>query len=650
MDIMLRKNAFPLILTLFFLFGFGYCCYTPLWNTPDEERHFAYCEYIAQHHKLPDYTKNPKENSVTMAFHPPLYYLMGSLFFWNDSGLLEELISINDEPGFNTVIPQQNNMDDLYVKKTLIAYMLRFFSLILSGLTLWCIYRTALIFFPGDILFASLCVLFVATIPEFTHISASVTNDSLAIAASSAYILSFLSFIKDPDKILRQVLSGIFLGLCLLSKTSTVIFLPVTICFVCIYYLRRKKNPTQPLVVIIGIAALIFGWWYLRNWLLFNDPMLSKTAFANNPIFMRRIPLSAEYWEMVFVRTFISYFGDFGALQFTISNFHLAVYGGIILLSIIGICIVIVRKRIFPYQIPILWFFSLLFLCEAGMLLYLNIKYSGFFMGRYIYIIIIPTTVAIFWGLQMLFSSRLRKLFFVLLAIFLVTMNLYSLFTVVKPAYAETFLQKAVDQSEFCCPSPKMSVDANISQIFICPYNNMCAVRIMVSLKNQPKDGELEFVLKEAGDSTGELYRIPLPLKNVKDFNRYCFFFPPIKDSMGKQFVFYFDAPSKGPNKDIALWYDINNSYHDGSMQINNKPFEGDLYFQVYCFTGLRPETDWQGRRAIAMDQGWYVTIRELQLYYEQSPDFRLKTETHVKLMHLRKAFDYRKKYANKNH
>ena len=85
------------MLLLFLLFGLGYSYYTPLWNPPDEERHFAYCEYIAHHHKLPDYVKDPKGNSVTMAFHPPLYYLMGSLFFGNDRGLLEELISANDE-------------------------------------------------------------------------------------------------------------------------------------------------------------------------------------------------------------------------------------------------------------------------------------------------------------------------------------------------------------------------------------------------------------------------------------------------------------------------------------------------------------------------------------------------------------------------
>jgi hypothetical protein len=220
-------------------------------------------------------------------------------------------------------------------------------------------------------------------------------------------------------------------------------------------------------------------------------------------------------------------------------------------------------------------------------------------------------------------------------------MNIYALFAIVKPAYAKTFLKKVVDQSEFYYPSPKISADINVSQSFNCPSNNMCAIRIMVSCEDQPQDGELEFVLKEAGGSAGELYRIPLSLKNINDFSRYYFTFPPIKNSMGKRYTFY--SSSNRPTKDVALWYSVNDSYHDGSMQINNVPFNGNLYFQVYCFTGLRPETDWQGRRAIVINQGGYVTIREYQLYLEQSGDFRKKTKTHSKIMRIEKARQYRK-------
>ena len=172
----------------------------------------------------------------------------------------------------------------------------------------------------------------------------------------------------------------------------------------------------------------------------------------------------------------------------------------------------------------------------------------------------------------------------------------------------------------------------------------------MVSCINPPQGGELYFVLKEADNGTGELYRIPLPLKTISDFNRYCFFFPPIKDSKDKHYIFFFDTLSQEPGKNIALWYDTSDAYHDGSLQINNTPSGGDLYFHVYCFTGLQPVTDWQGRRALPMDQGWYITIRELQFYYEQSPAFRATTETHTKLQRLKKALSNRKSLTEFGH
>lgn len=646
----LKKNgAFLTIAILFLLLGLGYSYYTPLWNPPDEERHFSYCEYVAHYHKLPDYSEFPEGNIVLLACHPPLYYLIASLFFWNDSGLLEELISINDAPGFNIINHPQNNTDVLYAKKARIAYILRFFSLILSGVTLWCIYRTALIIFPGDIFFSCICILFVSTIPEFLHISAAVSNDSLTIALSSAYILSILSSINNPKKTALWVLSGIVLGLCLLSKTFTFMFLPITICFICFWYLRKKQNPTQPLLVIIGVAAVVSGWWYFRNWLNFNDPMLTKTVIEKNLWFSPKVPISIDYWELVLIKTFTSYFGHFGAMQFTISHLHFAVYGGILLLGIIGTCLMLIKKNVLSYQVQALWFFFFLILGDVFIYLYLNIKFRGFFMGRYSYLIITPSTIILWGGLQSLFSYRYRKPFFIVLALILVMMNIYALFAIVKPAYAKTFLKKVVDQSEFYYPSPEINADTNISQSFTCPYNNLCAIRIMVSCKDQPRDVELKFVLKEARSGAEELYRIPLPFKDISDFNRYCFIFPPIKNSMGKQYTFYFHSSSKRPNKGIALWYAVNDSYYDGSMQINDALFNGDLYFQVYCFTGLRPETDWQGRRAIAINQGPYVPIREFQLYYEQSKDFRKKTETYAKLIRAEKAFNYRKTLTNKN-
>jgi hypothetical protein len=58
------NTGIVITLLIFLSLGLAYSYYTPLWNPPDEERHFAYCEYIAQHHKLPAYQPDAQENIV----------------------------------------------------------------------------------------------------------------------------------------------------------------------------------------------------------------------------------------------------------------------------------------------------------------------------------------------------------------------------------------------------------------------------------------------------------------------------------------------------------------------------------------------------------------------------------------------------------
>jgi hypothetical protein len=78
-------------------------------------------------------------------------------------------------------------------------------------------------------------------------------------------------------------------------------------------------------------------------------------------------------------------------------------------------------------------------------------------------------------------------------------------------------------------------------------------------------------------------------------------------------------------------------------MLINGAPGGGNLYFRAYCFTGERPETDWQGRREVVIDQGMYTSIRKFQLYVERSKKFEVKTITHEKYEMAGKALENRR-------
>jgi hypothetical protein len=91
-------------IVLFFILGLGYNFYTPLWTPPDEERHFAYCDYIAQHHTLPYLDPEDEGLHITEATHPPLFYILGALFCKNDGQTIHDKITLNDGPGYTELL------------------------------------------------------------------------------------------------------------------------------------------------------------------------------------------------------------------------------------------------------------------------------------------------------------------------------------------------------------------------------------------------------------------------------------------------------------------------------------------------------------------------------------------------------------------
>ena len=634
------------VLALFLFLGLSYSYYTPLWTPPDEERHFVYCEYIARNFTLPDFTPNNKNNIVGMGFHPPLYYFLGSLFCKNDNKPLVKKYFINDEPGFNNVVHPTQEITFPYSSEVRSAYLIRLLSIVLSAVTVWLIYFMVLEIWPDENLLALAAAFFVATIPQFLHISASISNENLATTVSTAYLLSLMYYLKNTLKLARACLCGILLGCCLLSKTFTIFYLPVTICIILLISFRTGKNILPGLLIILTVTGFVSGWWFIRNWTHYHDPLLSRAVEAVYPWFVRgRLP-SLEDLRMVIETSFYSFFGYFGALQFTISTGQFYLYGALIILGICGLLRLSIATNkettLGVFQRQMLGMLLLSLLSAEVFFVIVNIKYKGMFLGRYLYPVIAPIAVLLFTGLRSLIPFRLRNPTLVMISLVLLILNLDVLFRIVKPAYANTGLEKCVDQPEFCCSTPQINKTMNISQTFLCPKNNLSAIRIMISHQGNPIRGELEFILREVGANARDLYRIPLQTKTVANCTRYLFVFPPIKDSMGKRYSCYFSSPSQQAGQGISLWYASHDNYHDGLLQLNGNPSEGDLYFQAYCFTGERPETDWQGRKATVIEQGWYVTIRELQLYNELSKDLRERTETHTKLLRLERALNSR--------
>jgi hypothetical protein len=263
-------------------------------------------------------------------------------------------------------------------------------------------------------------------------------------------------------------------------------------------------------------------------------------------------------------------------------------------------------------------------------------------MGRYFFVVIAPIATGVCIGVRSLFPHRLRNPVLIVLSFLLIVLNLDIFFKVLKPAYANTLLVKGIDQPRFCCSTAEVKGSTTISQTFISPKNNLCAIRVMFSSPNTLKSGEITFSLIEDGNKV--LREIDFPLKKINDCTRCFFIFPPIKNSMGKTYMFRFRSPTLSTENGVSLWHESSEVYSGGRMVVNGEPAAiGDLYFTAYYFAGDYPKTIWQGKKEVVIKQGLYVTMRELQLYYERSKGYRGKTLTHEKLGRIKNAIHNRK-------
>jgi len=74
-------------------------------------------------------------------------------------------------------------------------------------------------------------------------------------------------------------------------------------------------------------------------------------------------------------------------------------------------------------------------------------------------------------------------------------------------------------------------------------------------------------------------------------------------------------------------------------LLFNNRKQSGALFFSTFHLAGETPQNKWQGKRALFINEGWYVSIRELQLYGEFSEGSLLWKHTRRKINEIENTF-----------
>ncbi len=280
-----REHPFlSAILALFVLLASLYSVVTPVYEAPDEIGHFTYIKYIADHRALPVFEPVGEDPWIPEGRQLPLYYLLGALpLSLVDTSDADQLLHFNPHAivgtfggvGNRNWVVHTREEAFPYHSTVLAIHLVRFLSILMGAATVLIAYSIALEIFPSRKGLASGAALLVAFNPQFLFISGAVNNDNLAALLSSAALLALLATLRKGATTPRLICLGIILGLAALTKLNALGLLPLGLLALLIMS-TRQRSPTllvRGMAILLLLVLLIAGWWYVRNWALYRDPM-----------------------------------------------------------------------------------------------------------------------------------------------------------------------------------------------------------------------------------------------------------------------------------------------------------------------------------------------------------------------------------------
>lgn len=285
-----------LLVAVYLALAVMYSAVTPLFESPDEVWHYEYIRWLAAGKGL----AAPEDVGVAPwaqeGSQPPLYYLLGAAvtaFVPTDNADAVIRYNVHTAVGNADALGNKNFMlhgrADAWPWQgvTLAAHLTRLLSVLLSAATVVFTYRLARLALPGWPAAAVLATALVAFSPQFLFITGATNNDNLvtALATAGVYLCARLVAGDTRPSWRTWALLGVVVGLAALSKLSGLLLVaPAAVTVVGVARRLRSWRLFWRATLLIGAPALgVAGWWYLRNWLLFGDPLLLAVMFAGVP-------------------------------------------------------------------------------------------------------------------------------------------------------------------------------------------------------------------------------------------------------------------------------------------------------------------------------------------------------------------------------
>lgn len=357
------NRGWVVILALYGLLAGAYAVVNPPFEAPDEDHHVAYAHRLASGGGLPVLDPARPDALAQEATQPPLYYALTGLV-WRalESSPVLRLPPRNPHANLGVPLLPGNKNHFLHggdegwpwQGMTQVVRVLRLVSVALGLATVYLTYHLGLLAGAGRRSLALAAAALVAFTPQYLFITASVNNDNLILftATLCLWLLARLVVREGPPSWIETLGLGLALGLACLSKLGGLLLVVPTVGVWAAWGWRRRAwgEAGRRLVIVLGVAAAIAGWWYWRNGRLYGDP----TGVAPHLALMD--PPQVLSWAtlpMVWQGVRISLFATFGWFNLVFPGWVYRVWDLFLLLAPLGYGLSRISRR--AERPPLAW-------------------------------------------------------------------------------------------------------------------------------------------------------------------------------------------------------------------------------------------------------------------------------------------------------
>ena len=437
-----------LLLLAFVVVAIGYTLAIPPGEGVDEAAHLDYVRYVMEEGALPEQPMTREQGvEVWMGHHPPLYYALGALVIsWTNTADFEQVFRPNPHfvwrendgrNGWNVML--HFGQDRFPWRGSVLALqIMRLFGVLLAAIALFAIYQAAELLFPEHPWVALGATAVAVFNPSFIYMSSTVHHDVLQASIFALAAWWIIRFLKKPERPYDPLLAGLLVAAAMLTKLSGLTLALVMGLALFTQALRERdwRSFIRRTAIVYGVAALLAGWWYVRNLLLYDDFLGWRMFLSIHSDPVRTTPYS---WG-IFVDEFLgqvsrTYWGGFGFMHITFPETTRYLWW-LVGLALVGLMLALARRQLSLRQH---WAEGLVILALPVLLFISIVRFSfatvGAGHGRYFFPAAFSVGVLVVIGLNGFGGWRYQRLISIALAVGLMAYAIWLPVAFVLPKY-----------------------------------------------------------------------------------------------------------------------------------------------------------------------------------------------------------------------